>query len=161
MSGHQFWLITHMIQSWTTLMAFPIAFTTQLEFPEGNPICFLWREPVSCYQPIRKQSDVIVPILYSLASLARLIFSILLSAESERLMLICFFLPMEARELSAPPASPSTSLSLSGCNVNYISRFGTFTFCNRNAVISKLSSMLWYYSSETTNKYTFWDMNWN
>ncbi len=38
-----------------------------------------------------QQSDVIVPILYSLASLARLIFSILLSAKSEGLMLICFF----------------------------------------------------------------------
>ncbi len=35
-SGRQFWLITHMIQSWTTLMAFPIASRRSSMFPEGN-----------------------------------------------------------------------------------------------------------------------------
>ncbi len=35
-SGHQFWLITHMIQSWTMLMAFPIASRRSSMFPEGN-----------------------------------------------------------------------------------------------------------------------------
>ncbi len=38
-SGRQFWLITHMIQSWTTLMAFPIASRRSSMFPEGNLIC--------------------------------------------------------------------------------------------------------------------------
>ncbi len=34
-SGCQFWLITHMIQSWTTLMAFPIASRRSISFPRG------------------------------------------------------------------------------------------------------------------------------
>ncbi len=35
-SGRQFWLITHMIQSWTTLMAFPHSVSTQRLVPSGN-----------------------------------------------------------------------------------------------------------------------------
>ncbi len=74
--------------------------------------------------------------------------------------LFFFFLPTEARELSAPPASPSPSLSL-GC-WNYISRFGIFAFRDRKAALSNFSNMLCYYSCEITNKkYTFWDMTWN
>ncbi len=41
-SGRQFWLITHMIQSWTTLMAFPIASRRSSMFPEGN-----WQQIIS------------------------------------------------------------------------------------------------------------------
>ncbi len=43
-SGRQFWLITHMIQSWTTLMAFPIASRHSVSFPRGTRVTYvmLW-----------------------------------------------------------------------------------------------------------------------
>ncbi len=79
------------------------------------------------------------------ASLARFLFSTLLSAESERSMLIGYLFYQRRHE-----TSPSPSLSISGCN--FISRFGTFAFRDRKAALSSFSSMLWYYSCEITNK---------
>ncbi len=40
-SGRQFWLITHMIQSWTTLMAFPIASRRSVSFPRGTRVTYV------------------------------------------------------------------------------------------------------------------------
>ncbi len=40
-SGRQFWLITHMIQSWTTLMAFPLAFRRSVSFPRGTRVTYV------------------------------------------------------------------------------------------------------------------------
>ncbi len=39
-SGRQFWLITHMIQSWTTLMAFPIASRRSVSLPRGTRVTY-------------------------------------------------------------------------------------------------------------------------
>ncbi len=43
-SGRQFWLITHMIQSWTTLMAFPIASRRSVSFPRGTRVTYVTRD---------------------------------------------------------------------------------------------------------------------
>ncbi len=40
-SDRQFWLITHMIQSWTTLMAFPIASRHSVSFPRGTRVTYV------------------------------------------------------------------------------------------------------------------------
>ncbi len=40
-SSRQFWLITHMIQSWTTLMAFPIASRRSVSFPRGTRVTYV------------------------------------------------------------------------------------------------------------------------
>ncbi len=40
-SGRQFWLITHMIQSWITLMAFPIASRRSVSFPRGTRVTYV------------------------------------------------------------------------------------------------------------------------
>ncbi len=71
MSGRQFWLITHMIQSWTTLMAFPIASRRSVSFPRGTRVTYVTRDVNICYykyqnhlKPVLKKTLMIYLFLY-------------------------------------------------------------------------------------------------